>query len=109
MATAGTIHVELIHSAIGFDKTQKDTLFGLGLRKRHKVVEIKDTPAARGMIYKVRHLVRVLEKAPKSPFAWKGAVVTPGAAPAAKKAKAPKAEGKGKGKAKKKAAKGKGK
>src|SRR5688500_15989212 len=106
MAT-GTIHVELLHSAIGFDKTQKDTLRGLGLRKRHKVVELKDTPSSRGQIYKVRHLVRVLEKAPKAPYSWKGAVITPGAGPKAeKKAKAPKAEGKGK---KKKATKAKGK
>lgn len=88
MANAGTFRVELIHSGIGFDQTQKDTLRGLGLRKRHKIVELKDTPSARGMIYKVRHLVRVLDgKAEKKVSPWKGVIIAPGAAPAAKKAK----------------------
>lgn len=80
MATAGTtIRIELIHSGIGFDQTQKDTLRGLGLRKRHKIVELKDTPQIRGMVYKVRHLVRVLEgKAAAKPSPWKGVIIVPG-------------------------------
>lgn len=89
MANAGTFRVELIHSGIGFDQTQKDTLRGLGLRKRHKIVELKDTPSARGMVYKVRHLVRVLDgKAAAKASPWKGVIIAPGPATAPKKAKA---------------------
>lgn len=106
MAAANTIRIELVHSAIGFDRTQKDTLRGLGLRRRHKIVELKDTPQIRGMVYKVRHLVRVLganEVAKPSP--WKGVIITPGPKTEPKPAKkAAKAEGKKQGKAKKKKA-----
>src|SRR5690349_12927504 len=120
MAT-GTLKVELVKSGIGFDRTQKATLYGLGLRKRHSVVEVKDTPAARGMIYKVRHLVRVqgpldpawqgtleysaVQVAPvaaaRTPSPWKGVIVVPGpkTEPKAKK-KAAKAAGGAKGKKK---------
>ena len=76
-------------SAIGFPKRQKDTLRGLGLLRRHRVVEVNDTPSARGMVYKVRHLVRVLgEKDKSKPVAWKGDIVVPGprTPPEAKKA-----------------------
>ena len=77
--TAGMIRIQMIHSGIGFDQTQKDTLRGLGLRKRHKIVELKDTPQIRGMVYKVRHLVRVLEgKAAAKPSPWKGVIIVPG-------------------------------
>ncbi len=40
---------------------QERTLVGLGLNKRHRQTVLEDTPAVRGMIYKVRHLVRVVE------------------------------------------------
>jgi large subunit ribosomal protein L30 len=94
MATAGTtIRIELIHSGIGFDQTQKDTLRGLGLRKRHKIVELKDTPQIRGMVYKVRHLVRVLEgKAVVKPSPWKGVIIVPGPKTEPKAAKKVKAK-----------------
>ena len=80
MATAGMIRVQLLKSGIGYDKTQKDTLRGLGLRKRHKIVELKDTPAIRGMVYKVRHLVKVLgaNELVAKPSPYKGAVIVPG-------------------------------
>ena len=45
----------------GSDKRQIDTLRSLGLRRIGHTVEIKDTPAARGMVHKVRHLVRIEE------------------------------------------------
>ena len=45
----------------GSDKRQLDTLRSLGLRRIGHTVEVKDTPAARGMIHKVRHLVRIEE------------------------------------------------
>ena len=110
MATNATIRVQLIHSGIGFDQTQKDTLRGLGLRKRHKVVELKDTPQIRGMVNKVRHLVRVLgaDEAKAKPSPWKGVVIVPGPKTepkAAKKAKAAKTASGAKAKKKKSAAK----
>ena len=89
MASTGTFHVQLMKSGIGFDQTQKDTLKGLGLLRRHRIVELKDTPSARGMVYKVRHLVKVIEaKDIKKPTAFKGAIVVPGprTEPKAKKA-----------------------
>ena len=45
----------------GADKSQLDTLRSLGLRRIGQTVEVQDTPAARGMIHKVRHLVRIEE------------------------------------------------
>lgn len=63
-APAGkTLIVTQIGSPIGRVKSQEDTLIGLGLGKRHAVRELEDTPSVRGMIRKVRHLVRVNEKA----------------------------------------------
>ena len=43
----------------GCDKRQLDTLRSLGLRRIGHTVEVNDTPQARGMIHKVRHLVEV--------------------------------------------------
>ena len=40
---------------------QRRTLIGLGLNKRHKTVELTDTPEVRGMIRKVQHMVSVAE------------------------------------------------
>ena len=40
---------------------QRQTLIGLGLNKRHKTVELEDTPEVRGMIRKVQHMVTVSE------------------------------------------------
>jgi len=45
----------------GSDKSQIATLESLGLRRIGHTVEVKDTPAARGMLHKVRHLVRIEE------------------------------------------------
>lgn len=62
MATAKkTITVEQIGSPIGRPKDQRQTLIGLGLNKLHRRRELEDTPAVRGMINKVHHLVRVVE------------------------------------------------
>jgi large subunit ribosomal protein L30 len=46
-------------SAIGRRADQRQTLIGLGLNRLHRTRELEDTPAVRGMIRKVRHLVRV--------------------------------------------------
>ncbi|MEA2190675.1 MAG: large subunit ribosomal protein [Solirubrobacteraceae bacterium] len=45
----------------GSDKSQLDTLRSLGLRRIGHTVEVNDTPQARGMLHKVRHLVRIEE------------------------------------------------
>jgi large subunit ribosomal protein L30 len=45
----------------GCDRRQLDTLRSLGLRRIGQTVEVADTPQARGMIHKVRHLVEVQE------------------------------------------------
>ena len=53
------LKITLKKSAIGFDKKQKQVVEGLGLRRINHTVELPDTPATRGMILKVRHLVEV--------------------------------------------------
>jgi large subunit ribosomal protein L30 len=61
MATHKTIQIEQINSVIGSNERQRATVRGLGLRRIRHVVEVEDTPATRGMINKVSHLVRVVE------------------------------------------------
>ncbi len=56
-----TIRVTQTGSPIRRPKDQRATLVGLGLNKMHRTRELEDTPAVRGMIAKVRHLVRVDE------------------------------------------------
>jgi large subunit ribosomal protein L30 len=53
------IKVTQIGSPIGREKTQRLHLVGLGLNKLHRSRVLEDTPAVRGMIEKVKHLVRV--------------------------------------------------
>lgn len=55
------IRLKQVKSEIGSNSRQRATLRGLGIRRLHKVVEVEDTPALRGMINKVSHLVTVLE------------------------------------------------
>ena len=51
--------VTLTKSPVGFNHEQLTVVRGLGLRRIRHTVELKDTPATRGMIHKVRHLVEV--------------------------------------------------
>ena len=62
-AAAGSkrVKVTLVRSPIGFNRTQSETVTGMGLRRINHTVELVDTPATRGMIHKVRHLVTVHE------------------------------------------------
>jgi len=53
--------VTQIKSRNGSDQRQLDTLRSLGLRRIGHTVECKDTPQARGMLHRVRHLVRIEE------------------------------------------------
>ena len=55
------IKVTLVKSTIGFNRTQAETVTGLGLRRLNHKVELADTPETRGMVHKVRHLVTVSE------------------------------------------------
>ncbi len=56
-----TLHVTLVRSPIGFTKDQKATVRALGLRRMHQTVEHPDTPAVRGMLTKVIHLLKIEE------------------------------------------------
>ncbi len=58
---AGTVKIKWVRSAIGCPRDMRATIRGLGLRRLHHLVEREDTPAVRGMIFKVRHLVEVQE------------------------------------------------
>ncbi|HTG99108.1 MAG TPA: 50S ribosomal protein L30 [Vicinamibacterales bacterium] len=58
---ARKVRIKLVRSPIGFNKTQAATVEGMGLRRLGHTVELSDTPATRGMILKVRHLVEVAE------------------------------------------------
>ncbi|HEY9079045.1 50S ribosomal protein L30 [Magnetovibrio sp.] len=60
-ATKKTVKVTQTGSPIGRPKDQRATLKGLGLNKMNRTRELEDTPAVRGMINKVHHLVRVEE------------------------------------------------
>ncbi|TFG91932.1 MAG: 50S ribosomal protein L30 [Myxococcales bacterium] len=61
MSAAKRIRVKLVRSEIGSNRRQRDTLRGLGLRRLNHEVAVEDTPAVRGMIDKVIHLVVVEE------------------------------------------------
>ena len=58
-----TIEIKLVKSPIGYTKRQKATVKALGLKKLHQTVEKEDTPAIRGMINAVSHLLEVKHKA----------------------------------------------
>ena len=58
---AKRLKITLVRSTIGFNQTQAKTVEGMGLRRIRHTVELPDTPAVRGMIHKVRHLVEVAE------------------------------------------------
>ena len=61
MAEKKTIRVQQVRSVIGYNRRQRATMRGLGLRKIRQIVEVEDTPSVRGMIDKLSHLVVVLE------------------------------------------------
>ena len=56
---AARVKVTLVRSTIGFNKNQAQVVESMGLRRIGHSVELLDTPATRGMILKVRHLVTV--------------------------------------------------
>ena len=56
-----TIKIQQVRSKIKSPKDQKLTLQALGLKKLNQIVEHNDTPQIRGMVEKVKHLVRIVE------------------------------------------------
>jgi len=56
-----TVTVTQVGSPIGRPADQRATLVGLGLNKMNRTRELEDTPAVRGMIAKVAHLVRIVD------------------------------------------------
>ncbi len=56
-----TIRIRQIKGASGHPKDQQQTITALGIHRLHQVIEQNDTPQIRGMIFKVRHLVEVVE------------------------------------------------
>ena len=57
-----TVTVEQIGSPIRRPAIQRQTLIGLGLNKMHRVRTLEDTPAVRGMVRAVQHLVRIVDE-----------------------------------------------
>jgi len=56
-----TLRITQVKSEIGFDRRQRATLMGLGIRRLHQTVSLADSPSVRGMLRAVRHLVKVEE------------------------------------------------
>lgn len=54
------IKVKWYKSAIGYNQKQRESVRGLGLRRLNDVVELNDTPAIRGMVKKINHLVKII-------------------------------------------------
>jgi large subunit ribosomal protein L30 len=61
MTTQNKVTLEQVGSPIGRPRSQRETLKGLGLDKIGRRASLVDTPAVRGMIAKVAHLVRVVD------------------------------------------------
>jgi large subunit ribosomal protein L30 len=61
MAKPKKIRLRQFKSASGHKSDQKATVRALGIRRLHQVVEHNDTPQIRGMMFKIRHLIEVVE------------------------------------------------
>jgi len=59
-ASGPTLKLQYYRSAIGLDKKQKSVVRGLGFRRLNAIRELVDTPAIRGMVAKIPHLVRIV-------------------------------------------------
>ena len=55
------IRIQYYRSAIGFPKTQKEIVRSVGFTKLNQVLERPDTPAMRGVVASVPHLIRIIE------------------------------------------------
>jgi large subunit ribosomal protein L30 len=61
MSSERKLRIKYVKSSIGYSRRQKGTIRALGLRRLGDVVEQADSPAIRGMVNKVSHLVEVEE------------------------------------------------
>ena len=61
MTKTKRVQIKWVKSSIGYNRRQRATLRGLGLRRLQQVVTLQDTPSVRGMIHAVKHLVAVEE------------------------------------------------
>jgi large subunit ribosomal protein L30 len=59
LGSGKTLHITLVHSAIGNSERHKATVRALGLHRMGQTVEQPDTPTIRGMLSKINHLVKV--------------------------------------------------
>lgn len=59
--TTKKLRIQYVKSAIGYSEKHKATIRALGLRRLHQTVELVDSPALRGMLAKVNHLVKIEE------------------------------------------------
>ncbi|MCP4750249.1 MAG: 50S ribosomal protein L30 [Proteobacteria bacterium] len=59
---AERIKVEQVKSGIGRPQDQRETLKGLGLKRMHQTRTLVDTPAVRGMVNKIPHLVKIVDE-----------------------------------------------
>jgi large subunit ribosomal protein L30 len=59
--SSGKLRIKGVVSDIGCTRDMRQTVRGLGLRRLHQIVEREDTPAVRGMVHKIRHLVEVID------------------------------------------------
>lgn len=64
-AAVKTIQIKLVKSAIGYSEKHKATLRALGFKHLNQTLEKVDSPALRGMLYKVNHLVEIAEQVEK--------------------------------------------
>ena len=60
-AAGKALRVTLVKSPIGYKKDQKATVRALGLNRMNQTVEHNDSPAVRGMLNKISHLIKVEE------------------------------------------------
>ncbi|MDM7922629.1 MAG: 50S ribosomal protein L30 [Pyrinomonadaceae bacterium] len=58
---SGNIKIQYYRSSIGYSKKQKDIVKSLGITKLNQTVERPDTPAMRGIVEKIPHLLRIVE------------------------------------------------
>jgi large subunit ribosomal protein L30 len=59
--SGGKLRIQYYRSAIGFPKTQKEVVRSIGFTKLNQTIERPDTPATRGAVAKVPHLLRIIE------------------------------------------------
>lgn len=62
MSSGTTVTLKQIRSGAGHSQSQIGTLVGLGLNKLNKVATLKDTPSMRGMMLKVKHLIKIINE-----------------------------------------------